>query len=429
MAESILSRLDLSLDDLPHPVELLTIEAAAREADVAPTTVTSAINSESFRHLVMVELVTRIGVRPGSRCWSALQTSLGAGATPEHTVATIFDRRAHELSEDPSLPYFVSGFDHSNVPGLLAALGAASDTILFEFYPLLQVALAPARCALPADPPKVITEGMMVFLLGEAFRRLVEGDAESTQPSVLAGVFTRWCLAHVEPVVGGPLLGPIPMAGDVARRPASSALTRAVGAGADLLCRPELEAATPLKIADVCQRAGVGVSAFYRAFPSMEEFHRQAIASAGQGDRALRAGSDGYRSAVEKMISMTAEEALEYLFSADNGEAIVNLTEGRRGHRLWPWLGTNDIPSHVRAIHRRELDTQMALLAQLRETFGLELRPGLTPEDLVAVNRAFGAVAEMFIRLDPDRPAAVARSRQHFVRVFRSTHRTVARTD
>lgn len=139
-AADILERVGFSTEDLRHPVDLLTVEAAAAKAQVAPTTIHSAVGKVSdFRVGVLRQTIACLKTKPGHRTWAALSRAI-AGTAPLSPMAEVMSARVEELVDDPAMPLLLSAFDKLSVDGIADTLADTIDSMVDEILPFLETA-------------------------------------------------------------------------------------------------------------------------------------------------------------------------------------------------------------------------------------------------------------------------------------------------
>lgn len=367
-ARSILDAVDFELAALKHPVEVLTIEAASTRAGVSASTVTSGVNGvEDFRHRVFAETLLRLNSQPPSSVWETVQQSILGKHEFEDALARLIDAASRELAKDPAFPFVISVYA-AMTPSLLSHLDVAICRYVDELRPLIAtLAAACGRDLRESLSSPMAQTAVWITLSTAALEPLLRAEdcwsaPERTRPLSDAFLTTLDRAGDTDAAWPETSTTILPTAVHL-----SASLTKAVHAGVDLLLQGALTPNADLTVAEICRRAGVGVSAFYRHFGSTDEFNRIAIGEAGRRARAT------YIDELNQAITDAGERPQVDWDGLLDGLIAIYLTQSffsldqRVDSPLWPWINTEPATRSLREFVEstsRERATIYRLIAQ-----------------------------------------------------------------
>ena len=393
---------------LPHPVELLTIEQAARRASVPKTTIDSAVSgSEQFRSMVFAEAILALPVEPGPAVWAALRRGMGSGYTVSW-LADLLTARAGELAGHPSLALFLSGYDYLEDQRVADAVHWLARELLDRFLPFVETVIGGAEAG---EEPLFDAAGEMLVLhvlLVEGYRRMVGLAADDAATDrQLSCAAARIIEAEVEMFqherserADQPLL---PRPDAPPDRP-EGRLRDAVRAGAILLVEGHVPLSIGMTVDDVVAAAGISVATFYRRFGSVGAFERALLDRVGR--EVLSGFSDEFFAELLEGVragEIEARDAMDVFNASGSATTWRHIEEGRPGHQLTPWLG---FAEGRKAFHLWAVDT-LSVRAEFYEEFtklaGGSLVNGLTGRTVAEILGTHSTVAVALTRASVDR--------------------------
>lgn len=414
--DEILDAIDYRSETLPHPVELLTIEQAARHASIPKTTIDSAVSgSEQFRSMVLAEAILALPVEPGPAVWEALRCGIRSGSTTE-SLSVVLSARARELSKHPSLALFLSGYDWLGDPRVAAAVHWVARDLLDRFLPFVETVLDTAITPLFDGDGELL---LLHVLLVEAYRRMVEfGTSEEKPDWMLSLASARIIEAEIAQFQQDRVDdGVRPLIPRHERPPARTEgrLHDAVVAGASLLIGEQIPLSIGMTVEDIAAAGGISVATFYRRFGSVASFERALLSRVGR--EVLSAFPDDFFSdLLEGVRNGSVDDACDAIDTFNNAGALTtwkHIQTGRPGREVMPWLGSR--------VGREAFLTAAIDVVAVRGNFyeeftklaGHSLADGFTGRTAAEVLGTHSTVAESLIRgaVDRDRALAVLHSR------------------
>lgn len=169
LAARIMSTISLDIRTLGHPVNRVTIEAAAARAGVSSSTVANQAGStERFRQLLQLRLIERMQVRPGHATWDALHQALRHDLPLLTALSEVCVARISEVRADRAIPFVLGGFTGLDIPEMPETIERAILGLGRELTPLLMTVLATHRINKPGliDDPNVFEAVAMTMLSG-----------------------------------------------------------------------------------------------------------------------------------------------------------------------------------------------------------------------------------------------------------------------
>lgn len=410
--DEILDAINYKSERLPHPVELLTIEQAARHASIPKTTIDSAVaGSEQFRSMVFAEAILALPTIPGPAVWEALRRGLASGSTTE-AMALLLDARALEIGQHPALALFMSGFDALDDPRIAEAVRWVSCDLVRQFLPFVETAIGETESL---ESPLFNGEGELVVLhvlLVESFRRMArfpDNDDEldrrltRTAVGVIEGELSRFQCASRETsthsVIGDPEHPPTRVEGR---------LRDAVIAGAELLIAGKVPFSIGMTVDEIAEAAGTSVATFYRRFGSLAGFERALLDRVGH--ELMMAFPDEFFDELLEGVRVGLVDPAEGLarFNAAGAERThEHIENGRPGRHVTPWLGAHfdsvlfETASSDILVRRAEFYEEFTKMA------GLTIREGLNGAAIAELLGTHSAVAEGLVRAATDRDRAL----------------------
>ncbi len=190
------------------------------------------------------------------------------------------------------------------------------------------------------------------------------------------------------------------------RRPdGSTTLDAALDAAADMLLDGTVSPAASLAVNDVCRAAGVGVSAFYRAFGSVTAFHQEVVTATidevfTQSERAF----------LQDVSGLTSEDlAVSDPYRTIIGQYMASIPDQLDDplNACWAWLSHPPSAAAFTRTAATLLASRAAIYEMLIGAFGGSIRPESSGSQIAALHMALGKISELCSTLSPSeqRPA------------------------
>ena len=389
----ILDSVAFELAALKHPVEALTIEAASKAAGVSASTVTSGVHGvEDFRQRVLLHLLSQFQGSPSPAVWNAVQSSIVDKHDLLRSIAVFLDAASLHLADDPALPFVIGTYD--TTPEVLNQIEAAVSSFTRGFTPLLITVAAASGLDLRHQwQNRELRTALWMSACAAAVEPVLLQERCSTSwhrtTTHAAGL-----LSVLNTLDDAPVLPSSPAITRFSQRESTS-LERAIQSGADLLLRGQLPPNADLTVAEICRRAGVGVSAFYRQFPTLGEFNRIAIGEAGRRAREVN------------VISFNQDLEEVAIFASDDWDVLVrNLVDlyiqasdyariDRVETPLWPWLNTQPATRSLHEFLEMAVTHRIPAYQAVADLAGRELVPGCDDHNFAWVVSSIGTAGNM----------------------------------
>ncbi len=411
---ALLDRVVLTPAEIPHPVDLLTVEQAATHADVPLSTVDSAVScAAEFRCLVLEQSIRTLSTSPGPRVWAALQKTVDANGSELH-LGPIVAARAQELADDPALPLFLTGFGRLDDPGIRLAVNDVLCQLVAELWPFIRTAYAAFAEPCPLVPTADSEFAGLLYLLSDALRRLVfpakDPDEEDRVSAVVASLMRQAMDAELKP--SGAVL--FPDVDDMHPRKVRGVAADAVAAGVELQRTGAILPATTLSVVEAARRCDISVSSFYRRFGSRSEFERRLFL---RSEHVLVEvfGIDHHRQILDDLKQEVATrqsdtspaDGMAYFVHTVFQRVSSHVAAGRPGTEALPWLNSPVLAPVIRHSFRNLFEERGAFLDKVLEY--TRHRSGIAVEgaDLAAILGTVAMILEGLIRNSPQ-PAASA---------------------
>ncbi len=422
-AREILDRVGFTTDDLRHPLDVLTVEAAAEAAGVAASTVNSAVGkANDFRIEVLRHGIRCLDTRPGLKTRTALRDGLASrgavdelgNAPPTSLLANVFDARVDELANDPAIPLFLSAFDYAVDLETQWLVSRKLEQLVDDFFPLLATTRAVGGKSNANDPHPQTRFALLLLLLSATYRNLVHTDQADRE--VLAQLFGEVLDVELDREAQPSPLRPSVFGSEIHRCACSSEpLHQALTAGVRLLLEQQVPLSTSLSVTEVLSRSGVSTATFYRCFGSIHDFHLESIRHAGHRwiensdlSRFLldleRAESD----AKARGETICYPRGLHLFLTSGSDIKHRQVADGRPGRQVTPWLGSQAIRPYVTATFSDAFAERGSFIQSLQNRLGATTRDGLTPSSMAAIAHSVGVVSDLLIRLSEDQSASTA---------------------
>ncbi len=416
--DEFVSAVGLRAAELPHPVDLITVVAAAERANVAPTTVDSAIrNAGSFRNRVLAAAVRTVDGDAGPQTWDALRSVVAQDGSPT-TMVELFAARSAELADDPAVPFLISAFDRLEVDEVSAAASDALHRIVCGFWPFLATAAAALDVDVPPEPSERQEFTTALALLGDTYGRLQL--MSPLDPVDSARLSRPWVHLVERAIVGDRSAVDRPVSagwsnGQLVRAPSPGSpplqiglVHAAIDAAKELLLEYAVPIATSVSVAEAVTRAQSSRTQFYKLFGSVERFARTLVVNSGR-EIVSTLPEDLFSStlAIARGEGLSFEEALAVLWEQYLPLRAAHVEGGRPGRELIPWLGSDVVQPVIAKAHQDACLNRAGFYDELVDTTGGRGSIGLRGDEIGHVLDAWGVVLELLVRNAPDRAAAV----------------------
>lgn len=175
----------------------------------------------------------------------------------------------------------------------------------------------------------------------------------------------------------------------------ASALESALEAAVEMVLAGENPPTTSLSIGDVCRSAGVGVSAFYRAFGTAEAFNLNVVAASVKAaslasDRAFFAGletnvapddlaaANPYRLYIDRYVQTIPEDLDDPMTP------------------LWAWLSHEEVAESITHAAFQLLEGRTGIYELLIEVMGGEINDNMSSQAIAGLHMAIGKCLELY---------------------------------
>lgn len=415
-ATAILDRIGFRCDEVLHPVDLITVEKAATMANVAATTVDSAIrNADSFREAVLGEAISRLDATPGSATWDALRTAVGPDGVMtsaldlDEVLADVLHARFGELASDPAFPMLLSGFDQLDRERVSQSVNDRLRRLATEFWPFVTVACARRGRTCPAEPTPALELATTFTLVVGAYLQILEvSDSGAPQKRDLSAMLSVLILAQLDADVS-------PLAQDLFGDSATTSSSvsgvgeAAVDAAVEMLLLCETPPATSLSVSEATRRGEVSTATLYRTFGSLKELQELILS------RSTKWFVGGYSDEFfEELIAKLSERSLDlhegFAFYAreSRAERLAHIAAGRHGRHITPWLASPTAKPVIVGAIRDFCDARVEGTSEFARALSRELQPRFSKGWHTVILHAVSLVSELLLRNSPNAMRASA---------------------
>ncbi len=416
--QRLLDSVGFAASELPHPVDLLTVEMAAEAAGLPATTVASAVASaDDFRDLTLQAAIRLLETTPNDDVWTAMQQTV-VRSVADRSLSDVLGARAQQLADDPGFPLLLSGFERLDELGTASAVNDTLRSLVLEMWPFIQTVRSAAGQSVPPDPTEEVLFGSLLCLLGESIRRLLaptdSPEADAVFSELLATLLTGVIDAEPRPTAPGSLL---PETTTLHRRSVNGLAVDAVNGGAQLLLGSAIGPATSLTVAEAATRCGLSTAHFYRVFGSMGEFENQLIRQVG-GSLADSFAEHFFHDDLERIESSEENRPDSRAVFATYYSQTVDLhrhhAETRRqGVELLPWLNSSLLGPLVTRSYQDRFGKRGEFFARFMSSLDLQPVGGLSAIALASFMGVASIAIEFLLRNAPDRDETDAYLLEH----------------
>lgn len=174
-----------------------------------------------------------------------------------------------------------------------------------------------------------------------------------------------------------------------------TALDEALDAAAEIVLAGENPPTSALSIADVCRSAGVGVSAFYRAFGTVEDFNLGVVAATVReasfaGDRSFvanlettvnpddLAATNLYRLYIDRYVQSIPDDLFDPLTP------------------LWAWLSHDEVAKSITHAALQLLERRAGIYELVIDAMGGSINEGMSGKAIAGIHMAIGKCLELY---------------------------------
>ena len=398
--DEVLAAVGFSVDQVPHPVALLSADLIADISAVPKTTLLSASSIDAVRWCVLLEAITRLDVVPGAATWAAMRASMSEG---DPSPTPVLRARADDLAADPAFPYFLSGFDHLAVEGMPEALATTCSHIVDGLVPFIDTVLLAGEGNRIVGHESRMT--VLLTVLSMALQTLTTADSSHhRQPAAAKALLVgAW-----EPDVAGSTADPY-VGSTTTWQSHEGSLGRAIEATADLVLAGGVPFRVGLKLADVLRDTGLSSATFYRRFGSLLEFEQRLIKRAApELVRSFR--TDLFDGAATSFTGgeVDPDDVIAELQHRAAAKMSRNAQGKRPGSEVLPWMGTT-IGTQVFAPAFNQLHDEWGdIFGRIAAELGLPAAETMDRTAVASMLHASSWIGELLTRNAPNqRDAAV----------------------
>lgn len=415
MVDELLDRIGFTAEELPHPVELLTVERVARRADVPVTSLDSAIPSaDALRREVLAEAIRCLSCIPGEQSWAALREAIrhvrvrGDVDDLGWIIRPVIAARAQELAEDPAFPFLLSGFDQLDAPELQLLSRQLLRHVFEQLWPFITTACEGSPLTCPQTPSQKMETMTTLLLTADAYRRLLGAAAVDTdREDLLSGVLSSAIADELVPATASQAVATIeaPSFVTVERQSPNPLTDVAVREGAQILLQHHLPFSTSISVAEARRRTGLSNTAFYRTFGSLTELD-QLMLQRAQSELAEGFTDEFFAQVLAEIQAGDLAGGLERMAQRVEEHQRAHVTNGRPGRQLTPWLGFGEVGPVVSAAYASSFEERGMFYTEFAKTLSASLPAGLDGRSVAGTMHAVSVISDYFIRVSPDRDAA-----------------------
>ncbi len=174
-----------------------------------------------------------------------------------------------------------------------------------------------------------------------------------------------------------------------------SALESALEAAAEMVLAGENPPTTSLSIGDVCRSAGVGVSAFYRAFGTAETFNLDVVAASVKA--ASLASDRAFFASLETNVAPNDLAAANpYRLYIDRYTQTIPDDLEDPMTPLWAWLSHDEVAESITHAAFQLLERRTGVYELLIEVMGGEINDGMSSQAIAGIHMAIGKCLELY---------------------------------
>ncbi len=174
-----------------------------------------------------------------------------------------------------------------------------------------------------------------------------------------------------------------------------SALDNALDAAAEMVLAGENSPTTTLSIGDVCRAAGVGVSAFYRAFGTAEAFNLAVVAAAVK-EASLASDRAFFANLETNVAPADLAAANPYRLYIDRYVQTIPDNLDDPITPLWAWLSHDEVAESITHAAFQLLERRTKIYELLIDVMGGEINDGMSSQAIAGIHMAIGKCLELY---------------------------------